>query len=112
MTVCRNLRPSLNNQLKGELQSYTDHIISALVDKLGDNLQKLRTHAEDSILSMCEHPSFGVQPCLSVIVRPAVSFGSAKDNKDAKKNMASNKHIIGKYSILMKMLQNYEFNQD
>jgi len=57
--LCRNLKPILNPTLKGELQSYTEPIISSLVEKLGDNLMKVRTSAEDAILAMTEHPAFG-----------------------------------------------------
>lgn len=57
--LCRNLKPILNGSLKGELQSYTEPIISSLVDKLGDNLMKVRSSAEDALLSMAEHPAFG-----------------------------------------------------
>jgi hypothetical protein len=58
--LCRNLRPILNPNLKGELQFYTEPILSALVEKLGDNLMKVRNSAEDAFLAMAEHPSFGV----------------------------------------------------
>lgn len=50
--MCRNLKPILNGTLKGELQSYTEPIISSLVEKLGDNLMKVRTSAEDALLSI------------------------------------------------------------
>ena len=53
--LCRNLRPVLNPGLKGELQSHTDPILSCLVEKLGDNLMKVRTSAEDALLAMAEH---------------------------------------------------------
>jgi hypothetical protein len=58
--LCKNLRPTLQPQLKGELQSYTDHILTTLIDKLGDNLNKVRASAEDALLAIAEHPSFGV----------------------------------------------------
>lgn len=58
--LCKGLRPSLNPTLKGELQSYQDPIIQSLVDKLGDNLQKVRTSAEDALISVAGHPMFGV----------------------------------------------------
>jgi hypothetical protein len=106
--LCRNLRPVLNPSLKGELQSYTEPIISCLVDKLGDNLMKLRSSAEDSLVAMAEHQAFGITVCLNNLIRPAPPAGS----KDAKKNILSNKHIIGKYSVLLKMLQSFDFNQE
>ena len=69
--LCRNLRPILNGSLKGELQSYTDPILSALVEKLGDNLMKVRNSAEDALLAVAEHPCFGIQTCLNVLSRTA-----------------------------------------
>lgn len=75
VNLCRNLRPSLNSNQKGELQFYTEPIISSLVDKLGDNLMKLRTGAEEALLSMAEHPNFGVQVCMNVLTRPAPLAG-------------------------------------
>jgi len=44
--------------------------------------------------------------CLSVLTR------NESHKKDAKKALQSNKHIIGKYSVLVKMLQNYDFTED
>lgn len=98
----------LNGGLKGELQSYTEPILSCLVDKLGDNLMKVRASAEDAIMAMTEHPSFGVSLCLHNLIKPA----PPADAKDAKKNLASNKHIIGKYSVLLKMLSSFDFTQE
>ena len=57
-------------------------------------------------MALAEHPLFGVQPILNVMTRPVAPTAS----KDAKKTMMSNKHIIGKYSVLLKMLQEYEFS--
>jgi hypothetical protein len=76
------------------------------MEKLGDNLVKVRTSAEDALLSVAEHQCFGVQLCLNVMMRNPTASANPKD---AKKTMLSNKHIIGKYSVLYKMLQNYEF---
>jgi hypothetical protein len=98
--ICRTLNPNLTSSLRGELQSYTDHIVSTCVEKLGDNLQKIRNSAEEALLSMSEHPLFGVQTCLNVLTRAAPPVAS----KDTKKAMLSSKHIIGKYSVLLKML--------
>jgi hypothetical protein len=58
--LCNNLTPNLNGVLKGELQSYTEPILSALIEKLGDNLMKVRSAAEDALIAMAEHPCFGV----------------------------------------------------
>lgn len=63
-------RPQITNaNLKGELYAYTDPIISTLNDKLGDNLVKVRQLAEETFLSMAEHPNFGVGACLNVLMR-------------------------------------------
>jgi len=88
------------------LQSYTEPILSCLVDKLGDNLMKVRSSAEDALLAMAEHQAFGVSAGINSLIRPA----PAANAKDAKKNLNSNKHIIGKYSVLLKMLQSFDFN--
>jgi hypothetical protein len=61
---------------------------------------KVRNSAEEALVSMAEHPLFGVQACLNVLTRATPPAGA----KDAKKNMMSTKHIIGKYSVLLKML--------
>jgi hypothetical protein len=45
-----------------------------------------------------------------VLTRNAPTGGA--NAKDAKKAMTSNKHIIGKYSVLLKMLQNYNFTKE
>lgn len=63
-------RPAIQNaSLKGELFAYSEPILSALNDKLGDNLVKVRQLAEESIMSLAEHPNFGVGACLSTIMR-------------------------------------------
>jgi hypothetical protein len=36
----------------------------ALIEKLGDNLQKIRQSSEDAIIGMCLHPAFGVRTCV------------------------------------------------
>lgn len=66
----------------------TQFIIQTLIEKLGDNLQKVRVAAEDAILAMCEHPSFGVKVCLNALIRSVPAAGSSKT---AKKTMNSNK---------------------
>ena len=51
------------NQLR-EVQSAAEIILQTLVEKLGDNLQKLRASAEDGILAMCLHQAFGTKLCI------------------------------------------------
>jgi hypothetical protein len=53
--ICKSLNPVISGALKGELQSYTEPIVSSLIEKLGDNLMKVRTSAEDALLAMAEH---------------------------------------------------------
>jgi hypothetical protein len=72
-----------------------------LVEKLGDNLAKVRSSAENALLAMCNHSAFGVAPCIDAILRSA---GPAPNQKNAKKAMNSNKLIIGKYSTLARIL--------
>jgi len=77
-------------------------ITAILVEKLGDNLQKVRSAAEECIISVADHPCFGIRLCLTNIVRDGPSPAAVKGG--AKKAMQSNKLIIGKYSALHKML--------
>lgn len=67
--LCRNVSPNLGDKLKGELQHYLDPVVSSLMEKLGDNLLKVRTSAEDALLSLAQHPCFGVQLVLNVMLR-------------------------------------------
>ena len=72
ITICSMMSPNISNSaLKGELFSYTEPILSAINDKLGDNLVKVRTLAEDSLMAMAEHSAFGLQPCLNMLYRSA-----------------------------------------
>jgi hypothetical protein len=50
--LCRNVNPVLGDKLKGELQHYVDPVVTSLMEKLGDNLLKVRTSAEDALLSV------------------------------------------------------------
>ena len=85
ITICRMMAPNISNQaLKGELFSYTRPILSAINDKLGDNLVKVRTLAEDSLMAMAEHPSFGLSPCLNMIFSSA---SAPEEGKKDKKNL-------------------------
>ena len=61
----------------------------------------MRTSAEEALLAMANHEAFGSGPILSNMTRNPAAGANAKD---AKRTMNSNKHIIGKYSLLLKML--------
>jgi len=68
--LCNNCKPNLSGAQEREVSgSSTNTILSTLIEKLGDNLQKVRVAAEDAILAMCEHPCFGVKVCLNAIMR-------------------------------------------
>ena len=70
INLCKGSTPNISNSnLKGELHAYTEPILSILSDKIGDNLVKVRTSAEDSMLAMAEHPSFGLAPVLNTLFR-------------------------------------------
>ena len=106
INLCKGSTPTINNSnLKGELYSYTEPILSILSDKIGDNLVKVRSLAEDSMIAMAEHPSFGLSPVLTTLFR-STQVSEKKEN--AKKNMQSNKHIVGRYQVLQRILQSYD----
>lgn len=42
-----------------------------MVEKLGDNLMKVRNSAEDALMGIAEHPAFGINSCLNVLTRSA-----------------------------------------
>lgn len=85
-------------------------ITSTIIDKLGDNLQKVRLAAEECLISISDHPCFGVGICLRNIMRDGPAPGAAKGG--AKKAMQSSKNLVGKYYALQKMLKNHQFSPD
>jgi hypothetical protein len=93
VSLCRSLeRPNVNSAaLKGELAAYTEPILAALNDKLGDNLVKTRQLAEEAFMAMAEHSSFGVNTCVGSVIKA----GNAQ-SKDGKKAMQSTKHLVGR----------------
>lgn len=76
-------------------------IQSSLVEKLGDNLAKVRNSSENAILAMCNHSAFGAAAIIGEIVR---SGSKPQGAKTAKKAMNSNKLIIGRYGTLARIL--------
>jgi hypothetical protein len=106
INLCKSSNPNISNSnLKGELFSYTEPTLQALSDKIGDNLVKVRSLAEDTLLAMAEHSSFGLAPVLNMLFH---SSSSTSDKKEGpKKNMQSNKHIIGRYTVLQRILSSY-----
>lgn len=108
INLCKGSTPNISNpNLKGELFAYTEPILSTLSDKIGDNLVKVRTLAEDSMLAMGEHPSFGLSPVLTTLFRSSQAASSDK-KENGKKNMQSNKHIVGRYQALLRILTSFE----
>ena len=53
------MKPHLSEYEKKDVNQHTDFIESTLIEKLGDNLQKMRVSAEDALLAMCIHDAFG-----------------------------------------------------
>ena len=91
----------MNGQQLKEVQSHTHTILTNLVEKLGDNLAKVRQAAESAILAMCSHSSFGVSQCITAIIKTGKK---ASGPENAKKAMNSNKLIISRYQTLARIL--------
>ena len=85
-----------------ELLISGDTILQILIEKLGDNLQKIRQNSEDAIIGMCLHAAFGPRICLQALTSPPRPEAGGKANN--KKSMNSNKQIIGKYQTLARIL--------
>jgi len=66
-----------------------------LVEKLGDNLQKVRSSAEEALMSTAGHKEFGVKMVLSYLI--ADSQMAKPKGKGAKKPVMSNKAQIAKF---------------
>ena len=99
--LCRSSDPSMNGQQLKEVHSHTQTMLTNLVEKLGDNLAKVRQAAESAILAMCSHSSFGVSQCITAIIKTGKK-SSGPEN--AKKAMNSNKLIISRYQTLARIL--------
>lgn len=101
--LCSQMDPDLSDFNKRELNSHAEFIIPNLIEKLGDNLAKVRQASEEAILVMCNHPAFGPKLCVNHIVRKATTGPKPTGAAAAKKTMNSNKLIIGKYLILARV---------
>lgn len=64
VSLCQRVDPSMSTYQQKDVQSHQTQILSNLVEKLGDNLAKVRQASENAILAMCSHSAFGVQPCI------------------------------------------------
>ena len=67
--LCNGMTPNLSHQQQKEVTLHGDHIVSALVEKLGDNLAKVRQNTENALLAMCHHDAFGPQAPITHILR-------------------------------------------
>ena len=111
ISICRQVNPKITNAaLKGELFAYTEPIISALNDKLGDNLVKVRQLSEESFMALAEHSQFGVGACFNVLFRSGPD--PSKKEGAQKKSVNSNKHVIGRYQVLLRMLQSFDITEN
>ena len=76
-----------------------------LVEKLGDNLAKVRQASEEAIITMCNHNAFGPKICINYIIKKySPGSKSSTNSGTSKKTMNSNKLIIGKYLTLSRIL--------
>lgn len=88
--------------------------MNSLIEKLGENLAKVRQAAEEAILVMCNHPAFGPKLCVNWIIKLqgtvpiSKSMMNSQTSLASKKTMNSNKLIIGKYLILSRILSEVE----
>lgn len=64
-------RVSLDSSSKARFQADADIITQTLVDKLGDNLQKVRASAEDALTAVVGHSEFGVHKVLDFLTATA-----------------------------------------
>lgn len=69
-------RVALDSSSKAKFHVDADIITQALVDKLGDNLQKVRASAEDALTAAVGHPEFGVRKVLDFLTAAAPAPGA------------------------------------
>ena len=87
---------------KKDVEKYSDAIVATLVEKLGDNLAKVRQNSENAMVAICNHDAFGMITPINHLLRTAAPTGA--NASKAKKTMNSNKLIIGKYQTLARIL--------
>ena len=85
-----------------EVNGHHTVILTNLIEKLGDNLAKVRQASENALIALCNHSAFGNQVCITNIVNHGNK--AAAGPKNAKKTMNSNKLIIGRYQTLARIL--------
>ena len=97
INVCNQLTEvKLSPSQLRDTSASAETILQTLVEKLGDNLQKLRASAEDGILAMCLHPDFGTKVCIQSLTQ-TIKKEVPQPGANTKKTMNGNKQIIGKY---------------
>jgi len=62
--ICQQLDPEMSDHQRKELSNHTEFIVSNLVEKLGDNLAKVRQSSEEAIFTLCNHQAFGPRLCI------------------------------------------------
>ena len=58
--LCNGSSPSLSHAQRKDVSNHSEFIVAALVEKLGDNLAKVRQNAENAVLAISSHDAFGV----------------------------------------------------
>lgn len=76
--LCSQLDPELTEGQRRELGSHTEFIMNSLIEKLGENLAKVRQASEEAVLAMCNHHAFGPKLCVTAIVRHTGSSSVTK----------------------------------
>ena len=102
-SLVQRIDPSLSGMQQREVSGHHTVILTNLIEKLGDNLAKVRQASENALIALCNHSAFGNAVCISNIVSHG-SKAPAAGPKNAKKTMNSNKLIIGRYQTLARIL--------
>ncbi len=75
-----------------ELKLSGEQILTTLIDKLGDNLLKVRKNSDEAIIAMCMNQTFGFRICVLALTKQV-----RKDPTNTKKTVNSNKLLVGRY---------------
>ena len=101
INLCQRVDPNLSGNQQRDVAGYQTVILTSLVEKLGDNLAKVRQASENALLAMTSHTAFGVTPVIGQIAKGS---SAPQGPKNPKKAMNSNKLIIGRYQTLARIL--------
>ena len=80
--------------------------MGTLTDKLGENLEKVRSAAEAAFLSCSNHKEFGIKLATSFLTNDS-PVDTRPKAKGGKKPTLSTKQVSAKYQMLHKMLLNF-----